>query len=108
LKSQFVSASDQVEILAVDVECNSRVRVIVVYNPNTIDTYYFTKFSGELRVLCSKNYPFITMGDFNLPNIYWNNLTFHEVKCYALFADLFFELQPLEQVVKQPTREKIL
>ena len=31
-------------------------------------------------------------------------MVFPDVNCYALFSDLFFELQPLEQVVKQPTR----
>ena len=53
VKSHFVSASDQVEILTVDVQFNSRVRVIVVYNPNGSDADYFTKLMQNF-VFCAQ------------------------------------------------------
>lgn len=54
-------------------------------------------------------YRTIVVGDFNIRDIDWNKLKFNNTKTHKLFSKFFYTNQPIEQIIKFPTRiENIL
>jgi hypothetical protein len=57
-----------------DINSSSTHRIILVYRPTTSESNeHFNIFADTLGDLLNVNYPVSLIGDFNFPNLLWNN-----------------------------------
>lgn len=95
------------EIVCVDVQFKSQyIRFITCYRPpaySAHDVEYLKHLVCAISDLCLKASQVIIMGDFNLPNVDWDNYSAPNEPCYNLFMS-FVNNNGLQQYVSEPTR----
>ena len=99
---------NHLEILCVDVFLDStKQRFILVYYPPASPINVMSDLCSCLEFLCDVSYGVTINGDFNMPDIVWDNLSIRPAR-YACFIDFVIN-NGLSQLVCEPTRgENIL
>ncbi len=62
-----------------------------------------------MKTLIPPNGDFAIIGDFNLPDFDWKELTTTTLQHYEIFTNFLIDIDPITQIINRPTRDdKIL
>lgn len=109
IKNEIVHNSSDISCIDL-ITPSEKIRIILVYRPNTKET--IKEFKSMLEILyeiSAVSFPFIVLGDFNMPNIKWENYsTLTKNNKETLFLE-YLQSFELKQNINKPTRgENIL
>ena len=106
-----ITMNTSCEVVACKVEvCGTSLIVCAIYRPPNNDDVYLNELCKVLYEIISKNpkLPIWVAGDFNLPNIDWNNLSITSYNYPLQLCDIMLDFvadSGLTQIVHSPTRE---
>ena len=79
--------------------------MILFYVPNPNDHNYVSQFLNELNILISHTNTYYIIGDLNLPNMNWVQLTSNTTLKENRIAEFLINNQPMKQIITFPTRK---
>ena len=88
IHSELMTIDSDLEVLSVKIGTHSSFVLCIVYMPPNSNLDQYQKLFNYLTVLENDNS--VVIGDFNLPDINWNTLSFSSL--IALFCDLIYDL----------------
>jgi hypothetical protein len=101
---QYPRTFESLEVVAVDLILNPKVRIVCAYRPPNATQEYTELLSSLINEITNVTWPVIILGDFNLPHIDWKNMLSPKTNEYETFLNAVVEAG-LHQVVTFPTRE---
>jgi hypothetical protein len=103
VKVNLLDKYSHLELLCADVYFGRvKQRFILCYNPPAVDAAYVCDLCECLDNLCNIDYVFTIVGDFNMPNIVWSDLSVYDARCSSFVN--FIINNGLSQFVHEPTR----